>query len=203
MEKVNLFVSKLFLAVHRSSKWITVPPAGLDCLVCRFYWSTGAAEGLIMKDSGTNLRGEVSKKVFFCVIAVVGKLLTLTEQKELEVLPSLDHSLAHVRSPCRWVRAHCHGLEREEEQSRKSGRRNLLKWTSFVCLFFRSTARRWPVRNELFFINGVVDQWYLKRTLLDHYISHFLCEVPCLFFGGLFVFSVLPHWFSKKVGRET
>ena len=40
-------------------------PAGLDCLVCRFYWSTGAAEGLIMKDSGTNLRGEVPKKVFF------------------------------------------------------------------------------------------------------------------------------------------
>ena len=41
-------------------------PAGLDCLVCRFYWSTGAAEGLIMKDSGTNLRGEVPKTVFLC-----------------------------------------------------------------------------------------------------------------------------------------
>ena len=40
-------------------------PAGLDCLVCRFYWSTGAAEGLIMKISGTNLRGEVPKKIFF------------------------------------------------------------------------------------------------------------------------------------------
>ena len=54
-----------------------------------------------MKDLGTNLRGEGPKKVFFlCVIAVVGKTLTLTE-KELEVLPSLDHSLAHVRSLCR------------------------------------------------------------------------------------------------------
>ena len=42
--------------------------ASLDCLVCRFYWSTGAAEGLIMKDSGTNPRGEVPiKKSFFCV----------------------------------------------------------------------------------------------------------------------------------------
>ena len=54
-----------------------------------------------MVDSGTNLRGEVPKKVFFCVIAVVGKTLILTEKKELEVLPSLDHSLAHVCSPCR------------------------------------------------------------------------------------------------------
>ena len=57
-------------------------PAGLDCLVCRFYWSTGAAEGLMVKDSGTNLREEVPKKVFLCVIAVVGKTLTLTEKKE-------------------------------------------------------------------------------------------------------------------------
>ena len=70
-----------------------------------------------MKDSGTNLRGEVPKKVFFCAIAVVGKTLTLTEKKELEVLPSLDHSVAHVRSPCRWVRAHCHGVERERKSN--------------------------------------------------------------------------------------
>ena len=34
-------------------------PAGLDCLVCRFYWSTVAAEGLIMVDSGICLRGEI------------------------------------------------------------------------------------------------------------------------------------------------
>ena len=52
-----------------------------------------------MVDSGTNLRGEAPKN-FFCVIAVVGKTLTLTEKKELEVLPSLDHSLAYVRSLC-------------------------------------------------------------------------------------------------------
>ena len=78
-------------------------PAGLDCLVCRFHWSTGAAEGLIMVDSGACLRGEIPRKVFFfvCVIAFVGKTLTLTEKKELEVLPSLDHSLTHVRSICR------------------------------------------------------------------------------------------------------
>ena len=136
-----------------------------------------------MKDSRTNLRGEVPKKVFFlcvCVIAVVGKPLILTEKKELEVLPSLDHSLAHVRSLSVSARSLPRSGEREEEQSRKSGRRDLLKWTSFVLVcFLRCTARRC-------FINGVVDQWYLKRTFLDHQISHFLCEVPCLFFGGLF-----------------
>ena len=54
-----------------------------------------------MVDSGTNLRGEVPKNVFLCVIAVVGKTLILTEKKELEVLPSLAHSLGHVCSPCR------------------------------------------------------------------------------------------------------
>ena len=53
--------------------------------------------------------------------------MTLTEKKALEVLPSLDHSLAHVRK-CALT-----GLEREGEPTRKSGRRDLLKWPSFVC----------------------------------------------------------------------
>ena len=73
------------------------------------------------------------------MIAVVGKTLTLTEKKELQVLPSLDHSLAHVRScRCRVDIVSVSALslprsgEREEEQCRKSGRRDLLKWTSFV-----------------------------------------------------------------------
>ena len=64
----------------------------------------------------------------------MGKTLTLTE-KELEVLPSLDHFLALVRSLYRGVRA-LTGLEREGEQSRKGGRRDLLKWTSFVLFCF-------------------------------------------------------------------
>ena len=54
-------------------------------------------------DSGTHVFEEKSLKMFFfcvCVTAFVGKTLTLTEKKELEVQPSLDHSLAHVRSLC-------------------------------------------------------------------------------------------------------
>ena len=128
-------------------------PAGLDCLVCRFYWSTGAAEGLIMVDSGACLRGEIPRKVFFvwtCVIAFVGKTLTLTEKKELEVLPSLDHSLTHVRSLCRWVRSHW-SEERERERERERGRANSKKrqkrsaQVDVLCSFFCCTARRSPV----------------------------------------------------------
>ena len=99
MEKVNLLACfKVVLGGTLLFK-MNQGPAGLDCLVCRFYWSTGAAEGFI-NDSETNLQEDVPKKKFFCAIAVVGKTLTLTE-KELEVLPSPDHSLAHVRSLCR------------------------------------------------------------------------------------------------------
>ena len=53
-----------------------------------------------MADSGTCLRGEIPQKVFFFCDSFVGsfKALTLTEKKELDVPPSLDHSRAPVRS---------------------------------------------------------------------------------------------------------
>ena len=85
------------------------------------------------------------------------------------------------------ARSLCTCLEREGEQTRKSDRRDLLKWTSFACLFFRCPARRWPVRNELFFINGVVDGTSGERFLTItfrispvKYRVYFL--VVCLFF---------------------
>ena len=167
---------------HYSSKWITVPIAWCVAFI-------GARKQL--RDSSWWIQGQTSEekslKKFFCVIAVVGKTLILTEKKDLEVLPSLDHSLAHVCSPCQWVRAHCHGLERE----RKS---NLEKVANEICssghpllLFFRCTARRWPVKNELFFINGAVDGTSGERFLTItfrissvKYCVYFL--VVCLFF---------------------
>ena len=60
---------------------------------------------------------------------------------------------------------------------------------SFVCFlfFFRCTARRWPVRNELFFIHGAVDGTSGERFLTItfrissvKYCVYFL--VVCLFF---------------------
>ena len=79
-------------------------PAGLDCLVCRFI---GALEQL--RDSSSWIQGHASEEkslekfffFFLCVIAFVGKTLTVTEKKEPEVLPSLYHSLTHVCSLCR------------------------------------------------------------------------------------------------------
>ena len=66
------------------------------------------------------------------------------------------------------MRAHCHGLERERES-------NLEKAAKEICssgrpftiynFFFRCTARRWPVKNELFFINGAVDGTSGERFL--------------------------------------
>ena len=124
MEKVNLLVSKLFLAVdsialqnESRSRRSRLP--GVSLLL-----EHGSSWGTHHGGFRDNFRGEVPKKVFLCVIAVVGKTLILTEKKELEVLPSLDHSLAHVCSPCRWVRAHCHGLERGRAISKKRQKRS-------------------------------------------------------------------------------
>ena len=62
----------------------------------------------------------------------MGQTLPLTEKKALEVL---DHrSITLLRTFVRHV-GECAltGLEREGEPTRKSGRRDLLKWPSFVC----------------------------------------------------------------------
>ena len=63
-----------------------------------------------------------------CVIAFVGKTLTLTEKKALEVLPSHVRSL-HVGE---WALT---GLERERESKLEKAVEEI-KWTSFVCLLF-------------------------------------------------------------------
>ena len=162
-----------------------------------------------MADSGACLRGEIPRKVFFvctCVIAFVGKTLMLTEKKELEVLPSLDHSLTHVRSLCRRVRAHG-SEERERERERERGRANSKKrqkrsaQVDVLCSFFCCTARRSPVKNELFFINSVIDGTSGERFLTItfrissvKYRVYFL--VVCLFF---------PHSrvdFQKKLDEK-
>ena len=66
----------------------------------------------------------------------------------------------------------------------------LVWWDKYIilcCCFFRCTARRWPVRNELFFINGAVDGTSGERFLTItfrissvKYCVYFL--VVCLFF---------------------
>ena len=101
MEKVNLLV-KVVLG-STSLFPVNHGPVGLDCLVCRFYWSTGAAEGPIMVDSGTCLRGEIPKKVVFLFVIAFGGPNIDLDREEGAGGPTIarDHSLAHVRSLCR------------------------------------------------------------------------------------------------------
>ena len=183
MEKVNSLVSKLFLAVHRSSKCITVPPVSIA-------WSVafiGALEQL--RDSSWWIPGHVSEekspeKFFFvwtCVIAFVGKTLTLTEKKELEVLPSLDHSLTHVRSLCRWVRSHW-SEERERERERERGRANSKKrqkrsaQVDVLCSFFCSTARRSPVIGGTY-LNRPNSTDKFRLPLCKHFSTDFINKI--------------------------
>ena len=185
MEKVNLLVK----VVLGSTPLFTVNhgPAGLDCLVCRFYWSAGAAEGPIMVDSGTCLRGEIPKKVFFFVCDSFRWAKHRPWQRRRR-WRSYHRSITLLRTVfVRYVGEYAlTGLEREGEPTRKSGRRDLLKWPSSK-LFFSCTARRWPVRNKLFFVNGVVDGTSGERFLTItfrifsvKYRVYFL--VVCLFF---------------------
>ena len=154
----------------------------LDCLVC-------------LRDSSWWIQGQVSEekslKKFFCD-RFCGHFENIDLDREegagCPTVPSLDHTLSCARpfvrlGECAFT-VHVSG-EREGEQTRKSDRRDLLKWTSFV--FFRCTARRWPVRNELFFINGVVDGTSGEQVLTItfrispvKYRVYFL--VVCLFF---------------------
>ena len=91
-----------------------------------------------------------------------------------------------VRYDGRWVRAHWSG-ERGRANSKKRQKRSAQ--VAFLCLFFSCTARRWPVRNKLFFVNGVVDGTSGERFLTItfrissvKYMYRVYFLVVCLFF---------------------
>ena len=92
MEKVNLLACfKVVLGGTLLFK-MNQGPAGLDCLVCRFYWSTGAAEELI-NDSETNLRGDDPKLCYSCC----GQNVDL-DREEGAGGPTIARSLSCARS---------------------------------------------------------------------------------------------------------
>ena len=96
MEKVNLLACFIVVLGGTLLFKMNQGPAGLDCLVCRFYWSTGAAEGFI-NDSETNLQGDVSKiKVFLCYSSC-GKNVDL-DREEGAGGPTIARSLSCARS---------------------------------------------------------------------------------------------------------
>ena len=98
------------------------------------------------------------------------------------------------------MRAECHCLERERErereregeQSRKSGKRDLLKWTSFVFFAALQDGGLLEMSCLFFFINGVVDgtsgECFLTITFRISSVKyHVYLLVVYLFF------SALPH----------
>ena len=118
--------------LHCSSKWITVLPVPIAWCVTFI----GARNQL--RDSSWWIQGQTSEekslKKFFLCDSCCGQTLILTEKKELEVLPSLDHSLAaclfamSVSPP---------SLPRSgERESNLEKAAKEIKWTSFVVVVF-------------------------------------------------------------------
>ena len=100
--------------------------------------------------------------------------------------PTIARSLSYARSFAMLVSAHSL-VWRERGRANSKKRQKRSAQVDVLCLFFRCTARRWPVKNELFFINGVVDGTSGERFLTItfrissvKYRVYFL--VVCLFF---------------------
>ena len=194
MEKVNLLVSKLFLAVHRSSKWIiTIPPVSITWPVAFI----GALEQL--RDSSWwilgRLRGEIPKKFFVCD-SFCGQNVDL--DREGAGGPTIARSLSCARSFAMPVSARSLVYrERDSKLARKSGRRDLLKWMSFVCFF---AALQDGGLLEMGCFSSMVS--LMIQTLLDHHISHFLCEVLFVFWLFVYFFRAPALIFKKDWTRN-
>ena len=116
--------------------------------------------------------------------------------------PTITRSLSHVRSFAMSVSARSLvWRERERESKLEKAAEEICSSGRPLFVFFRCTARWWPVKNELFFINGVdgtSGELFLTITFrVSSVKSRFYFLVVCLFF---------PHSrvdFQKKIGRET
>ena len=208
MEKVNLSVSKLFLAVHRSSKWIMVPPVSIASCVTFI----GALEQL--RDSSWRIQGQISEKKslkkFFVCDSCCGQNVDL--DREEGNLRSYYRSITLLPMFVRYVGecALTATVWRERERERERGRAISKKrqkrsaQVDVLCLFVCFAALQDGGLSEMSSFSSMVSS--ISGTSGERFLTitfRFLCEVLCLFFGGLIVFSALPHWFSKKVGRET
>ena len=97
-----------------------------------------------------------------------------------------------------------HGLERERESNlekaaKESAQVDVL--CLFFCFFFRCTARRRPVRNELFFIHGAVDGTSGERFLT---ITFRISSVKyCVYFLVVYLFFPRSRIdFQKKMDEK-
>ena len=120
--------------LHRYSKRITVPPVPIAWCVAFI----GAREQL--RDSSWWIQGQTSeekslKKIFLCD-SCCGQNVDLDREEGAgghTIARSLSCACSFAMSVS--ARSLPRSGEREGEQSRKSGKRDLLKWTSFVFFF--------------------------------------------------------------------
>ena len=181
MEKVKLLVSKLCVAVHRSST---------ESQPLSIAWSVafiGAQEQLT---DSSRVSEEKSLKKSFCT-RFCGQNVDL-DREEGAGVPTIARSLSCAPSFSMSVSAR--SLVWKERKSNLEKTAEEISSSGHPLFFFRYTARRL----EMSLFSSMVSMIPIWRTILDHQISHFLCGVPCLFFGVHVCFSALQHWFSKK-----
>ena len=169
------------LAVHRSST--EVPwRSRLKRVVCRL------AE---QREPSWGARHGRKEKKFFAS-TLWPKTLTSTEKLELEVLLSLDHSLVHVCSLCRWARAHWLGKGERESTLKKRIRKGGSGQPLFLFCFFRCTRTGGPVGSEI--------AWFYQwcRCIDDACGEHFLTIFTFLFpfWSTVFIFQWFICFFS-------
>ena len=188
-------MAPLFLAVHRSPKWITVPSRfpGLSLLL--EHWSSWGTHHRWIQ--GHVFEEKSLKKIFVCD-SFCGQNVDL-DREEGAGGATVARSLPCARSFAMLVSAR--SLVWRERESK------LEKAAGEICssgrpLFVFSLYYKDGGQLETSCFHQWCRRWFLWRTLLDHHISHFLCEVPCLFFGGLFVFLRSRIDFQKKLDEK-
>ena len=149
------------------------------------------------RDSSWWIHGRISEEIRSVLRRLCGQHFDLDRKMELEVLPPLDHSLAHVRYPGEHVLS---GRQRgswviSKKRQKRSGQALLVY---FRCAASQCTCWKWDC-----LVSWMVSKIPMANASDDHHIFVFpLCSAVFIF-RWFVCFFALSHWFSRKVGRET
>ena len=180
--------SKLFLAVHHTS---TESQSRLNCLVCRLFWSTGVAEGLIMVDSGTSLRAE---RFFGIVFWALWKCWPWQRRRSWM---SYHRSITLLRRVSFTMSVSSRSLVWRERES------ILEKAVEAICSsgqpfsFYFAALRDGGLLEMSCFSSKVSSMLPLASASWPLHFAFRLWSTVFIFWRFV-CFSVLPHWFFKK-----